>query len=79
MSTKSLIGIVLILGAVAVGSSALFKVHETERAILLQFGNMVEADLAPGLHLKIPIAQEVKRFDARVLTLKPISRLRKNH
>ncbi|MEE2782300.1 MAG: protease modulator HflC [Pseudomonadota bacterium] len=69
MSTKSLIGIVLILGAVAVGSSALFKVHETERAILLQFGNMVEADLAPGLHFKIPIAQEVKRFDARVLTL----------
>jgi membrane protease subunit HflC len=31
--------------------------------------NLVEGDLQPGLHFKIPIAQEVKKFDARVLTL----------
>lgn len=69
MSTKSLIGIILVLATVAIASSTLFRVHETERAILLQFGNLVEADLQPGLHFKLPIAQEVKKFEARVLTL----------
>ena len=69
MSTKTLIGIILVLAAVALASSTLYRVQETERAILLQFGNIVEADLQPGLHIKLPIAQEVKKFDARVLTL----------
>lgn len=69
MSTKTLIGIILVLAAVALASSTLYRVQETERAILLQFGNIVEADLQPGLHFKLPIAQEVKKFDARVLTL----------
>ena len=69
MSTKSLIGIILILATVAIASATLYRVHETERAILLQFGNLVEADLKPGLHFKLPIAQEVKKFEARVLTL----------
>lgn len=69
MSTRTLIVVFIVALLVLVGSSALFKVHETERAILLEFGNLVENDLRPGLHVKIPIAQEVKRFDARVLTL----------
>lgn len=69
MSAKSLVGLLLILGVVLVASASLFRVHETERAILLQFGNLIEGDLQPGLHFKLPIAQEVKKFDARVLTL----------
>jgi membrane protease subunit HflC len=36
---------------------------------LLEFGNLIDAELQPGLHFKLPIAQEVKKFDARVLTL----------
>ena len=69
MSVKLLIGLLLVLGIVLLASASLFRVHETERAILLQFGNLVEGDLKPGLHYKMPIAQEVKKFDARVLTL----------
>ena len=69
MSAKSLVGLLLILGLVLLASASLFRVHETERAILLQFGNLIEGDLQPGLHFKLPIAQEVKKFDARVLTL----------
>ena len=69
MSTKSLVAILLILGIVLLASASLFRVHETERAILLQFGNLVEGDIKSGLHWKMPIAQEVKKFDARVLTL----------
>ena len=69
MSTKSLVALFIVLIGAVVVSASVFKVHETERAILLQFGNLIDGDLAPGLHFKLPIAQEVKKFDARVLTL----------
>ena len=69
MSTKSLIGLIIVLVLIVVGSQAFYKVHETQRAILLEFGNLIDGDITSGLHLKMPIAQEVKKFDARVLTL----------
>lgn len=69
MSARTLIGLVIILVAIGLASQTLFRVHETERGILLQFGNLVESDLKPGLHFKLPVAQEAKKFDARVLTL----------
>ena len=69
MSTKALIALVLALVVVVMASQTLYTVHQTERAILLEFGNLVEDDVTPGLHWKLPIAQDVKKFDARVLTL----------
>ena len=69
MSMRSLI-IFAILGLVVVGVNATaYRVQETEKAILLNFGNLVEADIQPGLHFKMPIAEEVKKFDGRVLTV----------
>ncbi len=46
-----------------------FRVHQTERAVVLRFGAVVTSDVQPGLHFKLPIADEVKKTDARVLTL----------
>ena len=69
MSMRSLI-IFAILGLVVVGVNATaYRVQETEKAILLNFGNLVDADIRPGLHFKMPIAEEVKKFDGRVLTV----------
>lgn len=42
---------------------------ETERAVVLKFGEIVQADVQPGLHFKLPIMNEVKTFDARILTM----------
>ena len=82
MSARTLVGLVIVLVGVGLASQALFRVHETERAILLQFGNLVGFDLQPGLHFKMPVAQQVKKFDARVLTLdsnpRRITRWRRN-
>ncbi|WP_430460161.1 protease modulator HflC [Thalassolituus sp. LLYu03] len=64
MLTAIVLGIVLL-----VGSQGLYVINETERAIKLQFGEVVEADIPPGLHWKVPFMQNIKRFDARVLTL----------
>lgn len=50
-------------------ASSVYTVEEVERAILLRFGAVVEADVQPGLHFKLPVAERVKKFDGRVLTL----------
>ncbi|MGB2516972.1 MAG: protease modulator HflC [Pseudomonadales bacterium] len=52
-----------------IASSSIFVVKETERAIMLRFGEVVQFDIKPGLHFKIPFVNTVRKFDARVLTL----------
>lgn len=60
---------ILIFFLFVAGSDAVFVVRETERAILLRFGEIVEADLEPGLHFKLPWVNTVRKFDGRVLTV----------
>lgn len=61
--------LVIIMLAFVVGSSALFKIDEAEQAIIVQFGAPVGDPITdPGLHLKIPFIQEVRRFDKRLLS-----------
>jgi membrane protease subunit HflC len=52
-----------------VGSNAIFVVSETQRGVLLKFGQVVNADLRPGLHVKIPFVNNVRLFDGRTLTV----------
>ncbi len=61
-----LIGLVVLVG---IASNAIYVVNERERAVLLQFGEVVDTDIKPGLHFKIPIVNDVRRFDARLITL----------
>ncbi|MDW5378200.1 protease modulator HflC [Halomonas sp. HP20-15] len=69
INNRSLL-IVAGLAAVAwVGSNSLYIVDETERAIKLRFGEIVEANIQPGLHFKVPITNTIRTFDTRVLTL----------
>jgi len=46
-----------------------FTVSETEKAIKFKLGEIVAADYQPGLHFKLPFINNVKKFDARILTL----------
>ncbi|WP_271409461.1 protease modulator HflC [Pseudomonas sp. Q1-7] len=69
MSNKSLFALI---GGVVVALllwSSLYIVSQTEKAVLLQFGRIVESDVQPGLHFKIPYVNQVRKFDARLLTL----------
>ncbi|WP_168013667.1 protease modulator HflC [Halomonas salinarum] len=63
----------LIVGGLAaaawLASNSLYIVDETERAVKLRFGEIIEENIQPGLHVKIPITQTVRTFDTRVLTL----------
>lgn len=69
MSNKSTF--VLIVGAVIalVAWNSFYIVQQTERAVLLQFGKVEQANVQPGLHVKIPYINQVRKFDARLLTL----------
>lgn len=69
MSNKSLF--TLIAGAVLalVAWNSFYIVAQTERAVLLQFGKVSESDVQPGLHMKIPYVNQVRKFDGRLLTL----------
>lgn len=69
MTDRRTLGLMgLVLAAILLGNSV-FVVKETERALMLQFGRIVRADIAPGIHWKLPIIDQVKRFDGRVLTV----------
>ena len=62
--------LLLILAIVfAIAFSSVFTVHQTEKAILFRLGEIVKSDYKPGLHFKVPIYNNVKFFDARILTL----------
>lgn len=69
MQSKSLVFIIVLAVLVLVGQSSLYIVKETERAVLLKFGEVADADVGPGLHFKIPVVNKVRKFDSRILTL----------
>ncbi|MCM3877579.1 MAG: protease modulator HflC [Thermoanaerobaculia bacterium] len=56
------------VAAIAFLLSSVYTLSETEQAILTQFGKPVGGVVKdPGLHLKVPLVQEVHRFDKRWL------------
>ena len=65
-STFILPGIVLVFVA---AMSSLFVVDEREKALVLQFGQIKSVHEEPGLYFKIPLIQEVVRYDDRILSL----------
>jgi len=67
-SRLNIIAVIAVLVLVVV-SNSLYIVNERERAVLLKFGEVVATDVQPGLHFKLPIVNDVKRFEARLMTL----------
>ena len=50
-------------------SSSLYIVRESHVGILFQLGRIVQTDVGPGVHFKIPLIQDARIFDRRILTL----------
>lgn len=65
---KKYSGIALAVLLLILAANSLFVVRETERAVMLRFGELVNADIPPGLHVKIPWVNTVRKFDARIQT-----------
>lgn len=63
-----LLGFAGIAIAILVASTA-YTVDERDKTILFSLGEIKDAELEPGLHFKFPFINNVKKFDARILTL----------
>ncbi len=48
--------------------TSLFQVRETQVAIRTRFGDILGSNYGPGLHLKVPIVDDVVRFEKRIIT-----------
>ncbi|RFC36441.1 MAG: protease FtsH subunit HflC [Candidatus Nitrotoga sp. LAW] len=61
----------ILMGAAAVLillSLSMFVVDQRQTVIVLQLGEMVGVKTTPGLYFKIPLIQNVRYFDSRILT-----------
>jgi membrane protease subunit HflC len=62
--------ILVSLGAlVFITMMCVFTVSETEKAIKFRLGEIVKSDYEPGLHWKLPIINNIKKFDKRIQTM----------
>jgi membrane protease subunit HflC len=61
-----LIGLIVLL---VVLSGSLFTVDQRQNAMVFQLGEVVSVKKTPGLYFKLPLVQNVRYFDTRILTL----------
>ena len=61
--------LIVVVGVTAYG--ALFTVHQTQQALILQLGNPIRTVPEPGLHFKLPFIQNIEFYDRRILDLDP--------
>lgn len=67
MKSAIFLPIIAVLGATAL--SSVFIVDEREKVLVLQFGQVKQVKQEPGLGFKLPLIQEVVRYDGRILGL----------
>jgi membrane protease subunit HflC len=63
--TAAILAVLLAL----IGFNSMYVVNEGQNALVVQFGRIVRSSDQPGLHFKLPLLQEVMKFDNRILTL----------
>jgi len=61
-----LIGLLVVL---VVLSASMFTVDQRQNALVFQLGEVVSVKTKPGLYFKLPMVQNVRYFDTRILTL----------
>jgi membrane protease subunit HflC len=67
--TKGMNLIILAGLVLALILNSLFVIDEKEDGIVFQFGEAIKSDLPTGLNFKLPIVQNVKKYDSRLQTL----------
>src|SRR5216683_1111717 len=67
--SRSGIALAIVAGAIVLAALSAFTVDQRQRAIVFQLGEIKELIDEPGLYFKIPLIQNVRYFDKRILTL----------
>jgi len=58
-----------VLGALVLFSLSAYTVDQREYALVFRLGEVVAVKKTPGLHFKLPLVENVRYFDKRILTL----------
>jgi membrane protease subunit HflC len=61
--------LVTILLVLVVLSQTMYTVDQRQNAILFQLGEIIAVKKEPGLYFKLPLVQNVRYFDTRILTI----------
>ena len=70
MNQTKLVTLLGVIVLVIIGISAtLYTVDEREKTIVIRLGQVIRYDDKPGLHVKTPIVDKLRFFDARILTM----------
>lgn len=69
MGPKGVVGLAGALIVVLLVLSSVYIIPETHRGVKLRFGELVQTDLQAGLHFKVPVIDQIREFDIRVLTM----------
>ncbi|GAK32382.1 protein HflC [alpha proteobacterium Q-1] len=69
MNARSIFLLIVLGVVIAIASTGLFTVRETEQVIVMQFGDPRRVVKEPGLHWKLPFLQQANYFDSRILNL----------
>jgi regulator of protease activity HflC (stomatin/prohibitin superfamily) len=67
----------LVVAVLLVASQSLYTVDQRQYAIRFQLGEIIETQSKAGLYAKIPLMQNVKFYDKRILMLAPGHRYRR--
>lgn len=68
MANRNLMLVILIAVAALLLAMSAFTVRQTELAIKFRFGEIVRADYEPGLHFMMPLVNNIRKFDKRIVT-----------
>jgi membrane protease subunit HflC len=68
MQTKILYFMVALVAFILIARASVFTVSEGQLAIKSTGGEIVDSNYIPGLHFKVPLVNEVTKFDGRILT-----------
>ncbi len=63
--------LIVLVVILVVASLALFTVDQRQNAIVFRLGEPVQVITKPGLYLKVPLLDNVRFFDVRILTMDP--------
>ena len=66
MNSKSTLVLAVVAIFAIAASASIFTVKESERGVLLKFGEVVKEDLQPGIQFKWPVMNEPRLFDGRI-------------
>jgi modulator of FtsH protease HflC len=66
---KSFLSLPIIIALFVAASQIFYTVDQREYAVVFQLGEVVRIESEPGIKYKIPLVQNVRKFDRRVITL----------